>query len=115
MPEDSGLAFVVVLHLSPEHESFFSGFAAERDTDARVQVSEAGKGEANCVSTRISTLVRTRPVHGDEGRRKIRINIRASEYIPDCVWLIPSVFPCLEEHLVPPRPSRQIRLSRAPS
>jgi hypothetical protein len=42
-----------------------------------------------------------------KGRLRIRFNLRASEYIPDCVWLIPWAYPCLEGHLVPPRPSRR--------
>jgi hypothetical protein len=42
-----------------------------------------------------------------EIRLKIRINCQASEYNPDCVGPTPSACPCLEGHLVPPRPSRR--------
>ena len=49
MPEDSGLTFVVVLHLSPEHESSLAALLQNVTPMRVVQVSEAVKVEANCV------------------------------------------------------------------
>jgi two-component system, chemotaxis family, CheB/CheR fusion protein len=49
MPEDSGLAFVVVLHLSPEYESGLAGVLQKWTVMPVIQVSEAIKVEANCV------------------------------------------------------------------
>jgi hypothetical protein len=44
MPEDSGLAFVVVLHLSPKVREPFGGSAAEMDTGAGNSSLRADKG-----------------------------------------------------------------------
>jgi two-component system CheB/CheR fusion protein len=49
MPVDSGLAFVVVLHLSPEHESSLAALLRNVTPMRVVQVSEAVTAEANCV------------------------------------------------------------------
>ena len=49
MPEDSGLAFVVVLHLSPEYESGLAGVLQKWTVMPVIQVSEPVKVEANCV------------------------------------------------------------------
>jgi two-component system CheB/CheR fusion protein len=49
MPEDSGLAFVVVLHLSPEYESSLAGVLQEWTPMSVIQVSEPIKVEANCI------------------------------------------------------------------
>jgi two-component system CheB/CheR fusion protein len=49
MPGDSGLAFVVVLHLSPEHESSLAALLQNVTPMVVVQVSEAVKVEPNCV------------------------------------------------------------------
>jgi two-component system, chemotaxis family, CheB/CheR fusion protein len=49
MPEDSGLAFVVVLHLSPEYESGLAGVLQKWTVMPIIQVSEPIKVEANCV------------------------------------------------------------------
>jgi two-component system CheB/CheR fusion protein len=49
MSEDSGLAFVVVIHLSPEHESSLAALLQSVTPMAVVQVSEPVKVEANCV------------------------------------------------------------------
>jgi two-component system, chemotaxis family, CheB/CheR fusion protein len=49
MPGDSGLAFVVVLHLSPEYESSLAA-VLQKLTPMRVtQVTEPVTVEANCV------------------------------------------------------------------
>jgi len=47
MPEDSGLAFVVVLHLSPEYESRLAGVLQTWTSMPVIQVSEPIKVEAN--------------------------------------------------------------------
>ena len=49
IPVDSGLAFVVVLHLSPEHESSLAALLQNVTPMVVVQVSEAVKVEPNCV------------------------------------------------------------------
>jgi CheB methylesterase len=49
MPEDSGLAFVVVLHLSPEHESSLATLLQNVTAMPVIQVSETVKVQANCV------------------------------------------------------------------
>ena len=49
MPENSGLTFVVVLHLSPEHESSLAALLQNVTPMRVIQVSEAVKVEANCV------------------------------------------------------------------
>jgi len=49
MPVDSGLAFVVVLHLSLEHESSLVALLRNVTPMRVVQVSEAVTAEANCV------------------------------------------------------------------
>jgi two-component system CheB/CheR fusion protein len=49
MPVESGLAFVVVLHLSPEHESSLAALLQNVTPMVVVQVSEAVKVEPNCV------------------------------------------------------------------
>jgi two-component system, chemotaxis family, CheB/CheR fusion protein len=49
MPENSGMAFVVVLHLSPEHESSLAALLQNVTPMRVIQVSEAVKVEANCV------------------------------------------------------------------
>jgi two-component system, chemotaxis family, CheB/CheR fusion protein len=49
MPVDSGLAFVVVLHLSPEHESSLAALLRNVTPMRVVQVCEAVTAEANCV------------------------------------------------------------------
>ena len=49
MPEDSGLAFVVVLHLSPEYESSLARVLQEWTSMSVIQVSEPIKVEANCI------------------------------------------------------------------
>jgi two-component system CheB/CheR fusion protein len=49
MPEDSGLAFVVVLHLSPEYESCLRGVLQKWTSMPVIQVSEPIKVEANSV------------------------------------------------------------------
>ena len=49
MPEDSGLAFVVVLHLSPEHESSLATLLQNVTAMPVFQVSETVKVQANCV------------------------------------------------------------------
>src|ERR1700730_5668933 len=49
MPEDSGLAFVVVLHLSPKYESSLAGVLQKWTVMPIIQVSEPIKVEANCV------------------------------------------------------------------
>ena len=49
MPGDSGLAFVVVLHLSPEHENSLAALLQNVTTMRVVQVSEAVRVGANCV------------------------------------------------------------------
>ena len=46
MPTDSGLAFVVVLHLSPEHESSLAALLQKRDNDARCSSIPGRKGGA---------------------------------------------------------------------
>jgi two-component system, chemotaxis family, CheB/CheR fusion protein len=49
MPGNSGMAFVVVLHLSPEHESSLAALLQNVTPMAVVQVSEEVEVEANCV------------------------------------------------------------------
>jgi two-component system, chemotaxis family, CheB/CheR fusion protein len=49
MPEDSGLAFVVVLHLSPEYESGLAEVLQKWTSMPVIQVSEPTKVEANSV------------------------------------------------------------------
>jgi two-component system CheB/CheR fusion protein len=49
MPEDSGLAFVVVLHLSPEYESSLAGVLQKWTSMPVIQVFEPIKVEANCI------------------------------------------------------------------
>ena len=49
MPEDSGLAFVVVLHLSPEYESSLAGVLQKWTSMPVIEVSEPIKVEAYCV------------------------------------------------------------------
>jgi two-component system CheB/CheR fusion protein len=49
MPRDSGLAFVVVLHLSPDYESGLAGLLQRFTTMPVIQVSQRIKVEANCV------------------------------------------------------------------
>src|SRR3984885_12692244 len=49
MPADSGLAFVVVLHLSPEYESRLAGVLQTWTSMPVIQVSEPTKVEANSV------------------------------------------------------------------
>jgi two-component system CheB/CheR fusion protein len=49
MPEDSGLAFVVVLHLSPAYESRLAGVLQERTSMPVIRVSERIKVQANSV------------------------------------------------------------------
>ena len=49
MPEDSGLAFVVVLHLSPEYKSGLAGVLQKWTVMPVIEVSEPIKVEANCV------------------------------------------------------------------
>jgi two-component system, chemotaxis family, CheB/CheR fusion protein len=49
MPEDSGLAFVVVLHLSPEYESHLEVVLQKWTSMPVIRVSEPIKVEANCV------------------------------------------------------------------
>jgi two-component system CheB/CheR fusion protein len=49
MPGDSGLAFVVVLHLSPQYESSLAALLQKSTPMLVTQVSEAVKIEANCV------------------------------------------------------------------
>jgi two-component system, chemotaxis family, CheB/CheR fusion protein len=49
MPADSGLAFVVVLHLSPKYESNLAQLLQNLTPMPVTQVSEAVKVEANCV------------------------------------------------------------------
>jgi two-component system, chemotaxis family, CheB/CheR fusion protein len=49
MPGDSGLAFVVVLHLSPEQESSLAALLQNVTPMRVVQVSEAVKVKPNCV------------------------------------------------------------------
>jgi two-component system CheB/CheR fusion protein len=50
MPEDSGLAFVVVLHLSPEYESGLRGVLQKWTVMPVIQVSEPIKVEsAHCI------------------------------------------------------------------
>jgi chemotaxis response regulator CheB len=44
MPEESGLAFVVVLHLSPEYESHLEGVLQKWTSMPVIQVSEPDKG-----------------------------------------------------------------------
>src|SRR5689334_7282540 len=49
MPETSGMAFVVVLHLSPEHESLLSE-VLQRSTAMRVHQARNGEQvQPNCV------------------------------------------------------------------
>ena len=49
MPEDSGLAFVVVLHLSPQYESRLAAVLQKWTNMPVIRVSEPIKVEANCV------------------------------------------------------------------
>jgi two-component system CheB/CheR fusion protein len=49
MPGDNGLAFVVVVHLSPEHESALAALLQNVTSMRVVQVSEATTVQANCV------------------------------------------------------------------
>src|SRR3954452_13592583 len=49
MPPDSGLTFVVILHLSPEHESTLAALLQRSTTMPVVQAQEDEKAEANCV------------------------------------------------------------------
>ena len=49
MPENSGPTCVVVLHLSPEHESSLASLLQNVTPMRVIQVSEAVKVEANCV------------------------------------------------------------------
>jgi two-component system, chemotaxis family, CheB/CheR fusion protein len=49
MPGDSGLAFVVVLHLSPDYESNLAELLQKWTLMPVIQVSEQVKVEANCV------------------------------------------------------------------
>jgi two-component system, chemotaxis family, CheB/CheR fusion protein len=49
MPEDSGLAFVVVLHLSPKYESSLEVVLQKWTSMPVIRVSEPIKVEANCV------------------------------------------------------------------
>lgn len=49
MPGDSGLAFVVVLHLSPQYESSLAALLQKSTPMLVSQVSEAVNIEANCV------------------------------------------------------------------
>ena len=49
MPGDSGLAFVVVLHLSPQYESSLAALLQKSTPMLVTQVSEAVNIEANCV------------------------------------------------------------------
>jgi two-component system, chemotaxis family, CheB/CheR fusion protein len=49
MPGDSGLAFVVVLHLSPEHESSLAALLQNVTPMRVVQVTEAVKVQPDCI------------------------------------------------------------------
>jgi two-component system CheB/CheR fusion protein len=49
MPPDSGMAFVVVMHLSPDHESSLAQILQQRTTMPVVQVTESVRIEANHV------------------------------------------------------------------
>ena len=49
MPADSGMAFVVVLHLAPEHESTLPDLLGRTTKMRVVQASQGVKVEANCV------------------------------------------------------------------
>jgi two-component system CheB/CheR fusion protein len=49
MPGDSGLAFVVVLHLPPAYESHLAGVLKKRTSMPVIQVSEPVQMEPNCV------------------------------------------------------------------
>jgi two-component system CheB/CheR fusion protein len=49
MPEESGLAFVVVLHLSPKYESSLEVVLQKWTSMPVIRVSEPIKVEANCV------------------------------------------------------------------
>ena len=49
MPPDSGMGFVVVLHLSPEHESTLAALLSNVTAMKVVQVTEEVKIEPNCV------------------------------------------------------------------
>jgi two-component system CheB/CheR fusion protein len=49
MPADSGMGFVVVVHLSPEHESILAAVLGNVTPMRVVQVTAAVKIEANCV------------------------------------------------------------------
>jgi hypothetical protein len=61
MPGDSGLTFVVVLHLSPEFESSFSALLQKSTSVPVIQVSEPITIEANCVCVIRSQLLKCRP------------------------------------------------------
>src|SRR5688500_11453721 len=47
MPQESGLAFVVVMHLSPEHESNLAGVIAQKTSMPVMQVTEPVKVKPN--------------------------------------------------------------------
>ena len=49
MPPDTGMGFVVILHLSPEHESTLAMLLGNFTTMTVVQVTESVKIEPNCV------------------------------------------------------------------
>ena len=49
MPGDSGLAFAVVLHLSPQYESSLAALLQKSTPMLVTKVSEAVNIEANCV------------------------------------------------------------------
>lgn len=49
MPNDSGLAFVVVMHLSPEHESNLAQVLQTVTSMPVIQVQDAVRTKANCV------------------------------------------------------------------
>jgi chemotaxis response regulator CheB len=64
MPEDSGLAFVVVLHLSPEHESSLATLLQNVTAMPVIQVSETVKVQAKLC---LRDSARQAPV---DGRRR---------------------------------------------
>src|SRR6476660_3663635 len=51
MPGDSGLAFVVIQHLDPNHESHMANLLAKVTPMKAVQAEDRAPVEANCVYT----------------------------------------------------------------
>lgn len=77
MPADTGMVFVVILHLSPEHESTLSELLQRTTTMRVVQVLETERVEPNCVYvippgkalTSLDGMLRLSELPAERGRR----------------------------------------------